>query len=244
MSESFTMNKLTIRGKKLICAITLILILALSSFAVLVPLVGAQAATGKQDVPMHAYINAFPSPVGVGQTISLFAWMSNFPPTANGAYGDRWYNLTIIETKPDSTTVTLGPYTSDPVGTIFETVIPATTGNYTFQFVFPGQLLAGNMLNPAQVAEAQQYAAYGPGAAQIAPGTPASVVLAFWESIFVEGFSDIGNYYEPQHPAQLQSTCNRRLFHLHPLIRYQLNTGVIQSVKVDTQTGIISQATG
>ena len=108
MSESFTMNKLTIRGKKLICAITLILILAASSFAVLVPLVGAQAATGKQDVPMHAYINAFPSPVGVGQTISLFAWMSNFPPTANGAYGDRWYNLTVIETKPDGTTVTLG----------------------------------------------------------------------------------------------------------------------------------------
>jgi len=197
MSESFTMNKLTIRGNKLICAITLILILAASSFAVLVPLVGAQAAAGKVDIPSHAYINAFPSPAGVGQTISLFAWMSNYPPTATGEYGDRWYNLTIIETKPDGTTVTLGPYTSDPVGTIFKTVIPATTGNYTFKFVYPGQLLAGNNLNPAQLAEAQQYAAYGPAAAGMPPGTPASVVLAFWESVFVTGYSSIGNYYEP-----------------------------------------------
>ncbi|MGD0995860.1 MAG: PQQ-binding-like beta-propeller repeat protein [Candidatus Bathyarchaeia archaeon] len=136
------------KNKTTICAITIITILALSSFAVLVPKVNAQAAAGKLDVPTWCFINAFPSPVGVGQTISLFAWLDIQPPTAMGAYGDRWYNLTIIETKPDGTTVTLGPYTSDPVGTIFTTVIPATTGNYTFKFVFPGQLLAGNNLEP------------------------------------------------------------------------------------------------
>jgi len=136
----------------------------------MLPLVNAQAVAGKYNVPTWSYISPFPTPIGVGQTISLFGWEDKIPPTANGEYGDRWYNLTIIVTKPDGTTTIMGPYTSDPAGCIFEYYVPTTTGTYSFQLVFPGQLLAGNNLNPVQVAAGNNS---------------------------IQGFSDIGNYYEP-----------------------------------------------
>ncbi|MGD0644936.1 MAG: hypothetical protein ABSA75_08540, partial [Candidatus Bathyarchaeia archaeon] len=182
MSEFFTTNKLVnIRGnnKTTICAITLIAVLGLSTFAILLPKVSAQATGTGINVPSFAYINAFPSPVGVGQTISIFAWTASYPPTANGNYGDRWTNCTVLVTLPDKTTTTLGPYTSDPVGTIFENYIPTETGNYTFQFIFPGKLINNqpNGENPVEVAEAG--------------GIP------FLEAFIITGFSSLGDYYEP-----------------------------------------------
>ncbi len=38
----------------------------------------------------------------------------------------------------------------------------------------------------------------------------------------------------PVNPTQLQSLCNQRPFHLHPLIHYQLNIGALPSIKPDT----------
>ena len=32
------------------------------------------------------------------------------PPTANGQYGDRWKGITVKLTKPDKTSLTLGPF--------------------------------------------------------------------------------------------------------------------------------------
>jgi hypothetical protein len=55
--------------------------------------------------------------------------------------------MTVLVTKPDGTTTTLGPFTSDDTGGTSTTYVPATTGNYTFQMTFPGQKLAG--ANPA-----------------------------------------------------------------------------------------------
>ena len=200
MSKSFAISKLSIRGDKIntICSIALIAILAVSTAAILLPLVGAQTlgpnssslGTGI-DIPQWAYINAFPTPVGVGQPISIFFWTANFPPTAGGAYGDRWTNMTIVETLPDGTHVTLGPYTSDPVGTIFETVTPTETGNYTFQGFFPGHTIQMNpngidpaTETPAFLASAQAYA------------TKNNVPLATAEDAVAAG-TYYGNYYLP-----------------------------------------------
>ena len=190
MSNHFAMNKLNIRGDKTntIYSIVLIAILAVSTAAILLPLVKAQATGTGIDLPQWAFINAFPTPVGVGQPISIFFWTANLEPTANGAYGDRWTNMTIVETKPDGTSLTLGPYTSDPVGTIFETIIPTETGNYTFQGFFPGHLISetgAGGIDPVQMAQAQAYA------------TAHNVPLSVGEAIYVSGWSYIGDYYEP-----------------------------------------------
>jgi len=104
----------------------------------------ANAHTPPLNIPTYAYIQVFPNPVGVGQTLNVFAWLDKFPPTASGDYGDRWENLKVSVTKPDGNQETLGTFTSDPVGTIFLSYTPTQLGKYTFRFEFPGQTLAGN----------------------------------------------------------------------------------------------------
>ena len=186
--SNFDINKLNIQGDKTtICSIILILVLALSSLAILVPKVSAQATGTGIDLPQWAYINAFPTPIGVGQPLSLFFWTADLEPTASGVYGDRWTNMTIVETLPDGTKTTLGPYTSDPVGTIFVTITPTETGNYTFQGFFPGHLISEspNGIDPTQLAQAQAYA------------TAHNVPLATGEALYVSGWAWIGDYYEP-----------------------------------------------
>jgi hypothetical protein len=75
--------------------------------------------------------------------VNVFGWLDKFPPTADGEYGDKWEGLTVSIVKPDGSTEVLGPYSSDPVGTIFALYTPTMLGTYTFKFDFPGQVLAG-----------------------------------------------------------------------------------------------------
>jgi len=146
MTESLTFNKLRIRGnkRKIAGAFVLTALLAISIFAVL-PF--AFAHSPPETIPSWTYISAFPNPIGVNQNINIFAWLSNVPPTGNGIYGDR-YQFTVDVKAPDGTTQTLGPYTSDPVGTIFVTFTPTQIGTYTFQAKFPGITFTGGTNNP------------------------------------------------------------------------------------------------
>jgi hypothetical protein len=58
-------------------------------------------------VPTWAYISATNNPIGVGQQVVIVFWPNALPPTASGAYGDRWtWNVEV--TKPDGTKETLG----------------------------------------------------------------------------------------------------------------------------------------
>ena len=61
-------------------------------------------------------MNAGPNPAGIGQTLTLGFWLNAPPMTANGPYGDRFNNMTITVTKPDGTTQTLGPFSTDDTG--------------------------------------------------------------------------------------------------------------------------------
>ena len=89
-----------------------------------------------------------PNPVGVGQTAYIGFWLDKVPPTAYQEYGDRWHNFTVTVTKPDGTTQTLGPFTSDAAGGSATTYVPTQLGNYTFVFNFPGETLAGANPSP------------------------------------------------------------------------------------------------
>ena len=81
---------------------------------------------------------------------------ASYPPTANGNYGDRWTNCTVLVTLPDKTTTTLGPYTSDPVGTIFENLHSNRNRQLHIPVHLPGKLINNqpNGENPVEVAEA------------------------------------------------------------------------------------------
>ena len=134
--------------KNKITAITIVIFFILSMASHATPL----AKAGNISLPTIAYLNLAPNPAGVGQTVTVGMWLAQPPPTANVQYGDRWQNFKVAVTKPDGTTETLGPFTSDDTGGTYTTYTPSQVGNYSFFFTFPGQILAGNNLSPAATA--------------------------------------------------------------------------------------------
>jgi hypothetical protein len=121
------------------------LFLALTIAATAIVLPTANAHTPAETVPTWCYIVVSPNPIGINQPVIVFAWLDKVPATANGAYGDRW-TYTVQVTKPDNTSETLGPVTSDPDGSAYLRYTPTAVGTYYFQAFFPDTVLAG--VNP------------------------------------------------------------------------------------------------
>lgn len=151
-------------------AITVIPLLLVTSMMLSVASVWAHTPPWK--IPTYAYLEVFPSPIGVGQSLFVFGFMDKYPPTASGAYGDRW-TMELIIIKPDNTKE-VRTYKSDPVGCIFDRYTPTQTGTYKFQLHFPEQVLKGENLPPE--------AGYAPGFA---------AYLAYINDIFLESYSRV-----------------------------------------------------
>ncbi len=129
------------KTKTLAILIALILTIPIGASMILVP--NAEAHTPAWTLPTYAFINIAPAPIGVGQTVNVNLWLQVPPPTAAGAYGDRWTNMTVKVTHPDGTIETLGPFTSDDTGGTSTRYTPSKVGNYTFQLFFAGETLQG-----------------------------------------------------------------------------------------------------
>ncbi len=108
----------------------------------------ASAHDPPQSFATFAYISVAPTTVGINEQALIYMWLQVVPPTASGGYGDRWHGFSLEITKPDGTTETKGPYTSDPIGFAWAEYTPQQTGKYLFQFKFPGQTIAGENLDP------------------------------------------------------------------------------------------------
>jgi len=118
-------------------------------FSVFVLCIGPVAAHDPpQNIKTFAYVSAAPNPIGVNQNVIIYMWLDKAPPTASGSYGDRWEGFSLTITKPDGSTETQGPFTSDPVGFSWLIYTPSEVGVYNLKFEFPGQVLAGNNLDP------------------------------------------------------------------------------------------------
>jgi hypothetical protein len=129
---------------KVLTAITLVLLLTITAFVVILQTVQAQGPGTK--LPTWLLLSAAPSPVGVGQTVYLNAFLSKPTATASGRFGDYFEGITIEMEKPDGTRVTLGPYTGDPTGGIWTQFFPDQIGTYTLQAFYAGQILTGDSL--------------------------------------------------------------------------------------------------
>jgi outer membrane protein assembly factor BamB len=179
----------TLRNKTKTATIALVLVLTIAaSFITCLPAVNATA------FDTYAFIVATPDPIGVGQTATVVWWLNLFPPTAGGVTGDRWQNITVTITKPDGSEQTLGPLTSDAVGSNWFTYVPDTVGKYYFQLSFPGQTLTGKAPNTLPVQPPYdiyvgQY--YGPSTSakaaltvqqeQIEPYQEAPIPTEYWD---------------------------------------------------------------
>jgi hypothetical protein len=126
--------------------VALILLLAFSAFIAIAPTINAH--TPPWTVPTWTYIVPYNNVIGVGQQEKFIFWLGvSPPPTASGAFGDRW-TFTIEITKPDGTKDNLGPLTSDPVGGGYTFYTPSQIGNYSAIAKFPGKVITGIPLQP------------------------------------------------------------------------------------------------
>jgi len=114
--------------------ILLMIIATVSLTTIVLPTVNAQPPEPltKQT---FAYVGLIPSSVGVNQEVLIH--LGIYSTTAGTDYG--WEGLTVTVTKPDGTTQTLGPFTTDSTGGTGTSYTPTEVGTYTFQSHFPEQ---------------------------------------------------------------------------------------------------------
>ena len=127
---------------KIATAISALLMLSIATSIMISPI-----ATGQVDfpegaqVPTYAFINVAPNPIGVGQTVSVNFFLATPMETS-----ERPTNMTVKITDPDGTVKTMGPYTGDTTGGTYFTFVPDKVGEYTFQFLYGGQVLTGTSM--------------------------------------------------------------------------------------------------
>ena len=86
----------------------------------------------------YAIADAIPNPTGAGQATLLKFGVSQ----ALGSADLKWTGITITITKPDGTSETLGPFTTDSTGSSFTQYTPTEVGNYTITTNFPNNTVA------------------------------------------------------------------------------------------------------
>ncbi len=139
------------KSKALAIIITVLLII--SMYTLLEPHLSVNAHSPAWSIPTQAYINVTPNPVIVGQNVTITIWLNEPPPTANGTYGDRWQNMTVKYVRPDGTTHTIGPYSSDETGRVVVNKTTDIVGPHSFWMTFGGQTLEGVNLAPGTTNE-------------------------------------------------------------------------------------------
>jgi hypothetical protein len=134
-----------LRNISKISAIAFVLLLTFSATFVALPIVSAHDPP--LEVNTWCYCVVSNQIIGVSQQQKIIFWLDAVPPTASGAFGDRW-EFTVEITKPDGSKETIGPLTSDPVGSGYTFFTPAEVGTYTVVTKFPGDLITGLPLQP------------------------------------------------------------------------------------------------
>jgi outer membrane protein assembly factor BamB len=117
-------------------AIALIMLLAVSSALAFLP--SGNAVTYES----AAFVSAQPSPIGVGQTAVIIAWLDNLPPKPGahaGYYEGNFENFTITIEDPNGHEEEHLIRYADAVASAFITYTPDIVGTYTVTFDFPGQ---------------------------------------------------------------------------------------------------------
>jgi outer membrane protein assembly factor BamB len=102
-----------------------------------ISLVALPVANAQTAIKTYAFLGVTPNPVGVGQAVLLHVGISQQTSMTT----QQWKGLTVTVTRPDGTTETLGPFTTDSTGGTGTNYIPTMTGTYQFQTHFPAQSL-------------------------------------------------------------------------------------------------------
>ncbi|HMK94668.1 MAG TPA: hypothetical protein VK536_04625 [Candidatus Limnocylindrales bacterium] len=123
----------TLKSKAMAILIAALLTFSMTASMALTPRVNAQTFS----FPTQSFINVAPNPAGVGQTVTVDFWLAVPLEDVQDAT-----NMTIVVTNPAGTSTTLGPFTTDLTGGTTTRYTPTTTGNYTFEMFYGGQILS------------------------------------------------------------------------------------------------------
>ncbi len=108
--------------------------------------------TPSSTVTTIAYMSFSPNPIGVGQQLLVNIWLQ---PALQVNRAHTGY--TVVITKPDGTTETVGPMVSYQADTTaWFTYVPDQVGNYTLQFTFPGDYYPAGYYYQGQLTTTQQ----------------------------------------------------------------------------------------
>ncbi len=128
MSKNSVMNK----HKNIAIA----LILTLTIFTALVSIVPSATA---QKITTYAYLSIIPETQEFGKSVLINAWVSPPPLMIPGTMaGEPRTGYMITITKPDDSTETLGPFTSDGPGTMWTLYMADSIGTYSAKFSWAG----------------------------------------------------------------------------------------------------------
>jgi hypothetical protein len=112
--------------------------------SIVIPMATLSPANAHQnptwDIPTFAFIQAVPNPIGVGQTATIYMWLSNTYADALKTNDYRFHNYKLTITAPDGT-VTTQTFADimDSTSNQFYSFTPTQTGTYTLNFTYPGQ---------------------------------------------------------------------------------------------------------
>jgi hypothetical protein len=135
------------KNKTVTTLIALILVSTIAATIVALPV--ANAHTPPWTIPTWCYVSSNNNPIGVNQQVVIVFWSNQVPPTAVGGFGDRW-TYTVEVTAPDDSKETLGPFTSDPVGSGWALYTPTQVGTYKFVAKLAEQKITGLPLYPGK----------------------------------------------------------------------------------------------
>jgi hypothetical protein len=130
------------KNKTVAIAITIFLALSIGGSMVIVQPAGAH--TPPWDIPTYAYVHAVPNPVGVGQTVSVYIWLTNFYYGAGFTNDLRFHNYKLTITAPSGAVETQNfAIVKDTTSNQHTSFVPDEVGTYTLEFTYPGETYAG-----------------------------------------------------------------------------------------------------
>ncbi len=129
MSKKISEKTTKIWGKKSLYAIALVLIITIATSLIqFVPVASAAK------VPVAANVAVNPKVSGLGQSITVSAFITPMPETWRSHYTEVYF----VFTKPDGTTVSKGPLSTYPEGTLFFAYTPDKLGSWTVKITWAG----------------------------------------------------------------------------------------------------------
>ncbi len=122
-------------------AILIATILAISTGAITISNIPNTAAhTPGWTCVTHAYVQALPDTIGVGQKTMIYMWIDYVFPNAAVSNNGRWHNFNLTITDPENKTTTkTWDVVTDTTSNVGYSFVPDKVGTYTLNFYFPGQ---------------------------------------------------------------------------------------------------------